>query len=385
MKKLLKKTLKHIDIKTLNIFIRRLRGFSYSLLDFVGYILFLPSFIHSRKDKQLKEKVKKILIIRIDRIGDVILSTPAIRAVRQSYPGAEVHLLITKYTKDLVINNPDLDSLLIYKNDKLNKDYDLAIALHPGFRQNYLSFLSGAKVRVGYTGGGGGFFLTHRLKDDRAKRIRHEVESALEVVRLIGCKANDKHLEVSITEEGEKYAEDYFKKNHLSSQHNIIVIHPGARQEYIRWRKEGFARVADRIIKEKGGKVILIGSEAEADLIEDTARLMTEKPVCVVGWRLMHLVSLIKRSHLFIGNSTGPMHIASALNVPVVAIFGVIHPLDSCHEWGPWGGNHTVVSKDLNCPECHPTDCDTFDCMQLISAEEVFEAAKRKLIKLKKD
>ncbi|MCK5427485.1 MAG: glycosyltransferase family 9 protein, partial [Thermodesulfovibrionia bacterium] len=191
MKKILKNTLKHIDIKPLNIFFRRLRGFSYSLLDFAGYIIFLPSLIHFRKDKLLKEKVKKILIIRTDRIGDVILSTPAIRAVRQSYPDAEIHLLITQYTKDLVIDNPNLDKLLIYKNDGLTKDYDLAIALHPGFSQNYLSFLSGARVRVGYTGWGGVFFLTHRLKDDREKRRRHEVESALEVVGMIGCKAHD--------------------------------------------------------------------------------------------------------------------------------------------------------------------------------------------------
>ncbi len=97
---------------------------------------------------------------------------------------------------------------------------------------------------------------------------------------------------------------------------------------------------------------------------------------------LTELVSVIKKCSLFIGNGTGPMHIASALHVPVVAIFGTIHPLDSYKAWGPWGNNHTIVSKDMDCKNCHPSDCKTFDCMNLITANEVLNAVNLQLSKI---
>jgi len=361
---------------------RVLRGSFYRIFDFLGdkIFLILRAFHLLPPSEEFDKKiVKKILIIRLDRIGDVILSTPAIRAVRETFPKAEIHLLVKDYTKDLLVNNPNINRLLIFKKDSVSKNYDIAIALHPGITQNYLTFRSGAEHRVGYIGWGGGFFLTHPLKDDRLTRVRHEVESALEVVGAVRCKTEDKRLDISITEEGEKFAEDFFKENNLSSNEPAVAIHPGARQEYIKWKKEGFADVADRLIKYKNAKVILIGSSEEEQLVKDTAVLMVEKPIFAVGLRLTQLVSLVKKCSLFIGNSTGPMHIAAALDIPVVAIFGAVHPLDSYQEWGPWSEKHIVVSKNLNCPHCHPTDCKTFECLKLISVENVVDAAEELL------
>jgi len=361
---------------------RFLRGSFYRIFDFLGektfFILRTFHFLSPLEEFD-KKVVKKILIILLDRIGDVILSTPAIRAVREAFPKAEIHLLVRDYTKDLWVNNPNINRLLIFKKDSLSKNYDLAIALHPRITQNYLAFRSGAKYRVGYVGWGGGFFLTHKLKDDRSTRVRHEVESALEVAGAVGCRTEDKRLDISITDKGERFAEDFFKENNLSSNQTVVAIHPGARQEYIKWNKEGFADVADRLIKYMNAKVILIGSSEEDQLVKDTASLMTQKPISAVGLRLTQLVSLIKKCSLFIGNSTGPMHIAAALDVPVVAIFGAIHPLDSYQEWGPWSEKHIVVSKNLNCPSCHPTDCKTFECMKLITVDDVVNAAEELL------
>ena len=139
--------------------------------------------------------------------------------------------------------------MLSYKKDKIGNDYDLAIALHPGFKQNYITFMSGARYRVGYEGQGGRFFLTNTLIDDRETRIRHEVQSALEVVASVGCSTGNKSLEISVTEEGERFARHFFQENQIKTDDIVIVMHPGARQEYIRWKKEGFAEVADRLIR----------------------------------------------------------------------------------------------------------------------------------------
>ncbi len=376
---LVKKILKFISIKELNIFSRHLRGICYLLSDFLGYLIFYPRNIFSKKYIFSKEIIKKILIIRLDRIGDVILSTPAIRAVRQTFPQADISLLIKEYTKDLLVTNSNIDRLLIYKKDVITRNFDLAIALHPGFLQNYLTFVSGAVFRAGFTGWGGGFFLTHRIKDDRQSRIRHEVDSALEVVASLGCETKDKSLDISVTQEGEEFAKDFFLKNNLSSSDSIIVIHPGSRQEYIRWPEKGFAALADTLIKEEKAKVILSAGEEERQLIDKILLLMNEKPLIAQGFRLSCLISIIKRCNLFIGNSSGPMHIAAALKVPVVAIFGPVHPLDSFKEWGPWGENNIIVAKDFNCPNCHPSDCKTFRCLNEISVEEVLNAARQQL------
>jgi len=372
-----KKKIKNLKIRHINIFLRVLRKLAYFILDCFGYLVFLPFLLTSKRKKFSKGDIKKILIIRLDRIGDVLLSTPAIRAIRFAFLRCQLHVLVSDYTKDLLINNPHIDRLLVYKKDKLSRDYSLAIALHPGLRQNYLTFISGARFRIGYTGWGGGFFLTHRLKDDRIKRIRHEVESALEAVGMAGGVIQDKHLDISVTQEGERFAVNFFSEYGLQDKDLIVAIHPGARQVYIRWKKEGFAQVAERLIREDNAKVILIGSKEEEALIKEVVSLMKEKPILAVGLKLTEVVSLIKRCNLFIGNSSGPMHIAAALGVPVVAIFGSIHPLDSYKEWGPWGTSQVIVSKDLNCRHCHPSDCKTFDCMRLISSEDVLEAAQK--------
>ena len=371
---LFKRILKRIGFKRLNISARKIRYFSYLLLDAIGQIIFLPFQLRTSMNYSKNSPIK-ILIIRIDRIGDVILSTPAVRALRNRFPEAEIHMLLSEYTKDLLIHNPYIDKLLLLKNDKLDKDYDLAFSLHPGLKQNYLTFYSGAKLRVGYTGWGGSFFLTHKLNDDRETRIRHEVNSALEVVSIVGAEIEDKHLDISITNDGEKYADEYFKKNHISDDDLTIIIHPGARQAYIRWKAEGFAEVSEKLILEREAKVILIEGKNEKELVEYVSSLMKEKPLIARDMSLTQLVSLTKRGDLFIGNSTGPMHIAAALKIPVVAIFGVTHPLDSYKEWGPWGEGHIIVSKELECGYCHPSDCNTYECMKLITAEEVFKAA----------
>jgi ADP-heptose:LPS heptosyltransferase len=373
MKKHLKAILKSLGVSDINNLATYSRYIYYSTVDIFGYLLFLLI----KNDKFAHNKINKILIIRLDRIGDLVLSTPAIKAVRSTFKDAEIHLMVPKYTKDLVCNNPNISKLLIYKEDKLCSNYDLAIALHPGFKQNYLTYKSGAKIRVGYSGQGGSFFLTFKQKDDRAVRIRHEVESVLEVAGLIGCKTDNKELEVSITDEGERFADEFINKNCLSDNDLIIGIQAGSRQSHIRWKKEGFAEVANRLMETYNAKVILFGGSSEKTLIDSISSLMGKQPVVALNLSLTQLVSTIKRCNLFISNSTGPMHIAAALKVPVIAIFGNIHPLDSYQEWGPWGKGHVVVSKNLNCPDCHPTDCMTFDCMNLITANEVMDAVVR--------
>lgn len=359
---------------------RRVRAQFYKVFDLCGEFLFIllrTLHLGSFKNQFDLSAAKKILIIRIDKIGDVILSTAAVRAIRKKFDKAQVHFLVTEYTRDLVSRNTNIDKVLIYRKDRIANDYDIAIALHPGITPNYLTLASGARCRVGYDGWGGSFFLTQCIENDRETRIRHEVDSALEMARTIGCEVKDRGIEISVTEDGEAFAQDFFERNDIKGL--TVFIHPLASRPHICWKKERFAEVADRLIIEKKVNVIIGGKNSEKKFIEEIRFLMKEKPFIVLGLSLTKVISIIKRCDLFLGTCSGPMHIASALKVPVVAISGIINPLDSYLEWGPCGEGHIVVSKNLQCPDCHPSDCKTFDCLNLISVEDVLEAANKQM------
>ncbi|MFC1672424.1 glycosyltransferase family 9 protein [Planctomycetota bacterium] len=170
-----------------------------------------------------------------------------------------------------------------------------------------------------------------------------------------------------------------FEDHSIRDKDVVVCIHPGSRQEYIRWNKEGFAAVADEIIRQYNAKVILIGAQRENGLVEEVSSLMKERPIKTVGRRLTELVSLIKRCSLFVGNSTGPMHIAAGLQVPVVAVFGSRHPGDSHQKWGPWGKDHMVVSKDVSCKNCNPSNCTTLECMKAVSVGDILKAIAKQM------
>ncbi len=350
---------------------RFLRHFSYRLFDAAGSLVFR---LFPKKPAR-GGPVRAILLIRIDRIGDLVLTTPALHAVRTAFPGARIDLLLSAYTKDLLAASTDFDRLLIEGRDRIKGEYDLAIAFLPGIRANFRAFQSRAGMRIGYRGAGGSFFLTHPVTDDRARRLRHEVESALELARLAGCSGDDTRLRVPLCAEGESFAEDFLRAHGLIGKTPLVAIHPGARQRSIRWKSERFAAVANRLAEEREASIIIIGSAHEEALTKEVASLLRRPPVLALGLRLDALASLLKRCDLFIGNSTGPMHIAAACGVPVVAVFGARHPLDSAAAWGPWRTRARIVSAQMHCPRCHPGDCRRYDCMAAVTAEAVFFAA----------
>lgn len=336
------------------------------------------------------EGIKKILIIRMDRIGDCILSTPAFRAVRKHFPQAEICLLLRSYTKDLMENNPAIDKLIIFDDkmpffsqilEKVRElkiaGFDLAIVLHPNFWVNALSFASGAKYRLGFDSAGSGFFLTTKIIDTRKENPRHEVEVNLDVLRAIGIKSVDRTLEVSLSYESEKFIETFLRNNAIDADDTLVVMHPGGYYSYTHWLPNGFASVADSLIDRTGAKVVIVGAANETALSEELAFNMRHRPIIATGkLTLSQLVSLIKRCCLFIGNSSGPMHIACALRVPVVAIFGNVHPVDQYKNWAPLTDRAKIVSKNLDCLDCQPSDCPSLDCLKLITAGEVLEAAE---------
>ncbi|MEW6009205.1 MAG: glycosyltransferase family 9 protein [Candidatus Omnitrophota bacterium] len=379
-------------------FARRLKKAYYRILGFLGSVIFALGRILRlipRIRPYSTDEVRRILIIRMDRIGDVVLSTPTFKAVRQHFREAKIYILVRSYTKDLVIGNPDINKIIIFEDkmpflkEIINKireirkeNIDFAIVLHPNFWPNLLAFASGAKYRLGYDAAGSGFFLTKKVKDSRPTNPRHEVEVTLDVVRTLGIDTTDKKLYIPISEEGERFADFFLRDNNCESVDNLIAIHPGGYYHYTHWSVKGFAQVSDYLIEHFAAKVVIVGSPLEQVLANEVVSFMKNSPIIAIGTTLTQLISLLKRCKLFIGNSSGPMHIASASGVPVVAIFGNIHPADHYRHWGTWGEANIVVSKELNCSDCQPADCLRLDCLRLITPQEVIKAAETLLNKI---
>ncbi len=391
-----KLSLKHIGCKGLIRTARGVRNKYYRFWETGGKLLFfILRYFHILPEIKPfdSKRINKIMIIRADRIGDLILSTPSFAALRKRFPNAYISLIVRSYTKDLVFDNPMIDEVIAFDSDmpllrKLRfllswrkEQYDLAVVLHSTIWWCLLAYLSSAPYRIVYEERGGGFLLTYPILPKQDNEVLHELDNTLDIVRIVGADVNDKHPYVCVTKQGESFAEAFFRDNGIGKFDKIVAMHPGARQEYIRWRKEGFAALADMIIEKYSFKILFIGGESERDLVKDIYRLIKEKNYTVpaIDIELTELVSLIKRCVLFVGNSTGPMHIAAALQVPVIAIFGSVHPQDSYKKWGPWGEGHVVVSKDFNCYDCHPSDCNTYDCMNLIEPEDVMKAVDNQI------
>lgn len=375
---LLKKVLKNMKFGP---FLRFVRCKLYNVSDFcLGLVFKVTTFLVSHGTDI--DEVKKILLIRTDRIGDLILTTPAIKSVRETYPDAKIDFLLKEYTYDILKDNRDVDRILCLNKDNISSDYDLAIAFNPGFQTNKITYLSGAKKRIGYNGKGGSFFLTHQYIDDRAKRIRHEVETALEITSLAGCECSDKNLQLSVNAESVEWANSYLERNQVSEK--FVLLHPGARQKYIRWHKKKYARLADEVLENYDCDVFIVQGPGEEQLVNDVLRLIKKNVKVLSVSELKNLIAVFSKASLFVGNSTGTLHIASALNIPTIGIFGSRHPLDSYLEWGPWSSNSVVVSKDSGCLKCHPSDCKSFKCMNIINVSDVFIEVKKVLGRVRK-
>jgi heptosyltransferase-2 len=388
--------------KIKNKFIKKsLRGIKHGYfagVDFLGGIIFwiarLLRLIPAREIFS-KDKVKNILVIRIDRIGDVLLSTPVVRALRENFPESFIGFLVAPYTEKLLLANPDIDEVVVYdrlaplrqKLEFLKRlrgyKFDLVIILYPVFESGLIAYLSGASFRIGYPLNGSGFLLTQ--KADIKNLYKHEIETCLDVVRTIGADTLNKRPSLLIEQEAERYAGDFFINNGILPSDLVAGIHPGGFKAYTHWSREGYARVADALIGNFGAKVILLGSPLDKDTLDSVLRLMQYKPVILdPAVSLQQLAALIKRCNIFLGNNSGPMHIAAALGVPVVAIFGNIHPLDSENKWAPYGEGHIIVRKQMDCPDCHPGHCYNHRCIEMVSVGDVLSAIEIQIAKIRR-
>jgi lipopolysaccharide heptosyltransferase II len=342
------------------------------------------------------KNIRRILIIRTDRIGDVILSTPVITAARSAFPDAYIAVMVSPQTKNIVTGNPFLNEVIVYDKKSIqrsllktfafsgwlkSKRFDAAIILHSTIRINLICYLSGIPRRVGYARGKMDFLLTDRLEYVKRFGEKHEVEYSLDVLRSIGVKAESSDPVVRVKEDDVKEADALLSGEGLKKDARYVVINPAASCVSKIWPAEKFAGLADAIIDEYGLPVVLDTGPDHVDIGEKVMGLMKNKPVFLCGkTSLGGLAAILKRAALFISNDSGPVHLACAVNTPVIAIFSRKEKGLSPERWGPYSGKSAVIHKDVGCVKCLAHKCDKgFLCLYSITVDEVMRKVQELL------
>ena len=363
-------------------------------------------------------EVKSILIVRLDEIGDLVMFSPFLRGLRQHLPEAHITLVVKPGVRNLVERCPYVNEVLVFDQSggrvarfltlpwrafrfaarHLRKNrYDLAIL--PRWDADYyyaafVAFWSGAALRVGYSEAvtpykrrvNRGFdrLLTHAL-DDRA--VRHDVEHNSELLRFLGRSADDDHQEVWTDEDDQRFAENTLREHGIGPDGILIGMGPsGGHSALKQWPLEKFAEAGRWLQETRGAKIAIFGGPGEEPLGNALAEALGPGAINLVGrTTLRQMAALLGRCRTYVGNDSGPTHIAAATGVPVVAIFGSSCP----HRFQP-GGNTTLLWRDLACGPCQTTHhilnrcraCifDEPHCLTEISAEEVQRAVVNSLL-----
>jgi lipopolysaccharide heptosyltransferase II len=336
---------------------------------------------------------KKILLARTDRLGDLLLTTPAIKAVRNAYPDAHIAMIVRPYAEEVLRDSPYIDEIILYDKYKKHKSvwatmgfalkirkrgFDRAIIFHPTNRMHIISYIADIPRRIGYDNKMG-FLLTDRIKNTKHLGLRHERDYALDILKALGITSDEKKLFMPMGSNDILHAEEVISYNGIKKNEKFIVIHPGASCASKIWPSERFAKLADMLIERHHVKIVIAGGIGEKDIFcaDAMRRFMHNEAVSIAGkLNLRTLAALIKRSILFISNDSGPVHIAVAVGAPVIDIFGRAQPGLSPLRWGPLGANDIVMHKDVGCKDrCLAHNCTKiFACLRAISVDDVYNA-----------
>ncbi|MFH1878853.1 MAG: lipopolysaccharide heptosyltransferase II [Candidatus Omnitrophota bacterium] len=329
---------------------------------------------------------KKILIFKMSSLGDIILSTPSIRALRRRFPTANIKVLVDARFRDIFENCPYINEVIAcdFRNkDKKtssggiasrlrSEDFDISVDLQNNRRSHLLSFLSLIPERYGYDNGKLSFLLNRKISLP-GKSIC-PVDHQAHVLGLLGIGILDKSLEVSVDKASEDWAAGFLQKNWLKQGQKLVAISLAASRRWAtkNWGVSSFVELTKMLAERNGIRVILLGTGEDRDEADEFLELSDAKPIDAVGKTdVSQLMALIKKSDALVTGDSAPMHIAAALNIPFVSIFG---PTDPERHLPPCGKCRVLYEK-VKCAPCYRPDCHkNMECMKSVTPEQVYIA-----------
>ena len=351
------------------------------------------------KDDLSDIDINNILVIRLDRIGDMVMTTPIFRALKEKWPDVQITVLANPVNKNIVINNPFIDCILVYDRENKHKSLNSRLSFFKDVRKrgfdlvidSYLDYelntaiitrFVGCRYRLGFEFAGRGIFYNIRHPSNFfpvPADKKHMIGYNIDLIGCIGVKADKKQPEIFLSADEKENASRLLEKYGVNTDNGIVGIHPGGNYESQRWPVERFAVISDYLIASYGAKIILFGGRDERSLISRFKDCAVRKPIIPEGPNLREFISVVSHCNLFLCNNSGPLHIATALNIPTVSTMGPTVPF----HWWPCGDNHIVLRKDLDCSPCKKGICETHECMELITADDFLAAVETQLKRLK--
>lgn len=332
---------------------------------------------------------KNILVVRTDRIGDVILSLPIASIIKEKYPKSKLTYLVREYTSKLVEANNFIDEILIIKEDKNSfkffenielirkKRFDVAIILYPTFLISLIIFLAGIPKRIGTGYRLYSFLFTDKIYEHRKDAKKHELEYNVSLLEKIGIYFQPNYdnikFNLNLSSDSLNKVEKIFIERNLSTDEKFIIIHPGSGGSAVDLPIEKFKELIN-LLEDLPIKIILTGNKDEKSLCD---KLMLNKNVLNFAGLLDldELVALISKSFLLVANSTGPIHIAAALGKCTVGFYPKVKAC-SVERWGPYTKNRIIFVPELECEDCTVKKCEQINCMNFINIEKVSQEIK---------
>ncbi len=322
-----------------------------------------------------------ILVRSTNWIGDAIMTTPAIRTIRQNFPDAHITLLAKPWLADVFAASPHVDEVMLYENrgrhkglvgiwrlgqDLRKRKFDAAILLQNAIEAAVLAVLGRIPVRAGYRRDGRSPLLTHGISIRPEVRKIHQVHYYQTLLQDLGLKIGDDELFLQLAPEDKKWAAGYINDR----KPPLVGINPGAAFGPAKcWPAKRYGELAARLYGEFGGHFLVFGTEKDADTI---AEIVSHGPKFITGLAgkttLGQAMALIGSCDAFVSNDSGLMHVGAALHTPMVAIFGSTDEIAT----GPYSSKAAVVKKEISCQPCLKKECTVgFSCMLDISVADV--------------
>ncbi|MGE5189700.1 MAG: lipopolysaccharide heptosyltransferase II [Gemmatimonadota bacterium] len=346
----------------------------------------------------------RILVMRYRFIGDTILTVPFLRNLRRAHPDAVIDLMVAPYSSDVLAGMPYVNEFVVYDPPTVHADsggrhatlrakarfvadlrrrrYDKVYVLKRSFSSAAIAFLAGARDRIGFDTEGRGFLLTRRVP---YRHDQHEVRNFLDVLRADDVEIVDDHLEAWLSAREQAFADEFLAARGFRGAGPLVGIHPFTANPARAWHEDGFIETANALGRDHGARAIVFGGKRDREPAAAFESRIVPAPVMAVGITgLRESMALLSRCALLVCNDSGIMHMAAALGVPVVVIFGPQSPV----KFGPWGKDCEVVYRNFPCSpcrqkffqECVPSPRMKPYCLEEIAPSEVVARAAKFLV-----
>ena len=347
---------------------------------------------------------QKILVIRLSAIGDVIRTLPAVKALKEHNRSSHIAWVVEEPSRTLLESQPEIDEVIVVPRKRWTEGitsplrigrtladvvrfvralrkrrFDTTFDFHGLLKSGLLSYLSGAPTRVGFDRRWSkewNFLFSNvraNLPEDQIKKM-NRFDQNLGLLRGIGLDVKDVKIGLSVPPGDREVIEAFFRNVATPLKRPLIAIHPGTSQKtrYKRWLLDRYARLADRFVRELGATVLFTWGPGELDWVKAVQKEMREPSLLGPPTEsITQLAEIFRRCDLYVGGDTGPMHVASMMGVPVVAIFGPTYPTVNA----PFG-RHRMVREDVGCNPCRNRACEELTCLKAVTVDAVFQATQ---------